>query len=146
MKTLFLSLTMSTALFFSISLPAFAETPTEASVRELLDKTKAGEAAVQMVNQMMPSMKMMAPGAPQSFWDEIEKEFNAESFIKLVIPIYQKHLTQEDINAINAFYDTPAGKHLIEKQGVIMQESMIAGQQWGEQVAGEVIKRVGEQK
>ena len=144
MKTLFLSLTMSTALFFS--LPAFAETPTEESVRELLDKTKAGEAAVQMVNQMMPSMKMMAPGAPKTFWDEIEKEFNAESFIKLVIPIYQKHLTQEDINAINAFYDTPAGKHLIEKQGVIMQESMIAGQQWGEQVAGEVIKRVGEQK
>lgn len=142
MKPLFLSI----ALFFCFSQPVFAEPPTEASVRELLDKTKAGEAAVQMVNQMMPQMKMMAPGAPQKFWDEIEKEFNAESFIKLVIPIYQKHLSQEDIDAINAFYDTPAGKHLIENQSVIMQESMIAGQQWGEQVANEVIKRLDEQK
>ena len=72
MKTLFLSI----ALFFCISQPAFAEPPTEASVRELLDKTKAGEAAVQMVSQMLPSLKMMAPGAPQEFWDGIEKEFS----------------------------------------------------------------------
>ncbi len=142
MKTLFLSI----ALFLCISQPAFAEPPTEESVRELLDKTKAGEAAVQMVSQMMPSMKVMAPGAPQEFWDSIEKEFNAESFIKLVIPIYQKHLTQADIDAINAFYDTPAGKNLIEKQGIIMQESMAAGQLWGEQVANEVIKRLEAQK
>ena len=142
MKILFLSIT----LFFFISQPVYAETPTEESVRELLEKTKSGEAAVQMIDQMMPSMRMMAPDAPAEFWAEIEKEFNAESFIKLVIPIYQKHLTQDDLDAINAFYDSPAGKNLINNQAAIMQESMMAGQQWGEMVAKDIIRRLEEQK
>ena len=64
----------------------------------------------------------------------------------LTIPIYQKHLTQEDIAALNKFYDSPAGKKMIKVQPLIMQESMAVGQAWGQKIAQEVINKYQAEK
>ena len=50
---------------------------------------------------------------------------------KQLIPIYKKHFTQEDVKAIIAFYETPAGKKLAEQTPQITVESMQFTQTWG---------------
>ena len=72
-------------------------------------------------------------------------EVDADEMIEMVIPIYQKYLTEEDIQAINAFYNTPEGKKLIRVQPAIVQESVQAGQQWGEELARRVIEKYEEE-
>ena len=110
-----------------------------------MESTGAGEVGVQVINQMLPAMKQLVPNAPEEFWQDFMAEINADEMIDLVIPIYQKYLTEEDIQAINAFYNTPEGKKLIRVQPLIIQESMQVGQQWGEEIARKVIKRYEEE-
>lgn len=39
-----------------------------------------------------------------------------------LIPIYQKHLAAVDVDAYIAFYQSPAGQHLLDQQPAIMEE------------------------
>lgn len=129
-------------LTFSLaSIPAVAEQASKQSVKTLMERTGAGNMGVQMMNQMLPVLKTMIPNAPEQFWIDVMAEMNANQIIELVIPVYQKYLTEQDIKEINNFYNTAAGKKLISVQPAIMQESMMLGQQWGEETARNIINK-----
>ena len=125
--------------------PVYAKPASPESVRQLLNNSNSGEMGMQMIDQMLPMMKQIVPDAPEQFWQDFRAEVNADEMIEMVIPIYQKYLTEEDIQAINAFYNTPEGQKLIRVQPYIMQESMQAGQQWGEELSNRVIKKYQEE-
>jgi uncharacterized protein len=119
----------------------YAENASVASVKELMDKTGTGEMAVQAMNQMLPMIKKMVPDAPEAFWAEFQKELNPNELVEMIIPIYQKHFSQEDIDAVNAFYETKAGQNFIQSQPLIMQESMIVGQAWSQGIVQKVMMK-----
>ncbi len=106
-----------------------------------MDKTGTGEMAVQAMNQMLPMIKRMVPDAPEAFWVEFQKELNPNELVEMIIPIYQKHFSQEDIDAVNAFYETKAGKNFIQSQPLIMQESMIVGQAWSQGIVQKIMMK-----
>lgn len=118
----------------TLAFNSFAEPAKKESVDKLMQLTGAGNLSKQMINQMLPAMQQMIPDAPVEFWDTFKQELDANELMDNLIPVYQKHLSEEDIHAILAFYTTPAGKKLISVQPIIMQESMLIGQQWGQQV------------
>lgn len=128
---------LSSVLFFS--LPAFSKPASQENIRKLMEITGAGEMGIQMMNQMLPALKQMIPDAPEEFWTDVMAEVDGNQIIELVIPVYQKYLSEEDVTAINAFYNTPAGKNLIQVQPAILQESMMLGQEWGQGIAEKVI-------
>lgn len=133
--------------FLLVSLPtAYAETASPESVKNLLNKTGSGQMGIQAMKQMLPALKKMLPNAPEKFWQDFMAEVSPNDLVNMVIPIYQKHLTQKEIEAINAFYDTPAGRKLIRVQPYIVQESMAAGQAWGQKIAQKVITKYKKQK
>ena len=131
-------------LFAGHSAVALATPASEDSVRELMQKSGAGDLGVQMVNQIMPALKKMVPDAGDEFWQAINDEIRADAIIEKLIPLYQKYYSEEDLVAINAFYDTEVGKKLVRLQPVVLQESMQIGQQWGQQIAREVIRKYNE--
>ena len=124
-----------------MSMPSFSEPASQSSVKQLMQKVGAGDMSVQMMNQMIPALKQMIPDASETFWTDFVAELDAGEMEDLIIPIYQKYLTEEDVVAINSFYDSLAGMKLISVQPKIMQESMIIGQQWGQQIAARVIAK-----
>jgi len=134
-----------TFIIFSLT-SAYAETASPTSVKDLLNKTGSGQMGVQAMQQMLPALKKMVPDAPEKFWQDFMAEVSPNDLVNMVIPIYQKHLTQKEIHDINAFYDTPAGKKLIRVQPYIVQESMAAGQIWGQNIAQKVITKYKKQK
>lgn len=115
-------------------------------VLKLLELTGSAKLGKQMLDQMLDSFKAMTPGAPAAFWDEVHREFDPQTLIELVIPIYEKHLTHEDIKGMIAFYETPLGRKLIGVLPAIAQESMQAGQQWGLEVAKKVQEKLKAQQ
>lgn len=139
-KSFVLLLTLSFTSFCFSASPASDQASVD-SVTELMDKTGAGEMAVQAMNQMLPVIKQMVPEASDEFWTEFMKEVNPDDLVTMIIPIYQKHFSQEDIDAVNAFYDTKAGKKFISSQPLIMQESMMAGQAWSQAIVQKVIAK-----
>jgi uncharacterized protein len=48
--------------------------------------------------------------------------------IDALIPIYQRHLTETDIDSVIVFYSSPAGQKLLKEQPAMMAEGMKAGQ------------------
>lgn len=87
-----------------------------------------------VIKQMFDMFKQQKTNVPDSIWVEFEKEFSKTSIddlVDMLSPVYQKHMTENDLMKIIEFYQTPVGRKYAEKTPFIMQESMQVGQQWG---------------
>ena len=62
--------------------------------------------------------------------------------IDAMIPIYQKHLTQSDLDAILGFYASSAGHKLLKETPAIMAEAMQVGGEIGRRRITEVNQRI----
>src|SRR6202046_1230741 len=58
--------------------------------------------------------------------DDQLKAFPYDELIDVMIPVYQKHLTKGDVDAMVAFYSTPTGQKLLKELPAITAESMQA--------------------
>jgi hypothetical protein len=118
-----------------------AEPAKPESVQKLMDISGAGEMGKMVMSQMMPVLKQSIPDASDEFWQDVTAEMNFDQLLTSIIPVYQQHLSEDDIQAILQFYTTPAGKKLISSQPLIMQQSMQIGQQWGQSVFIKVMEK-----
>jgi hypothetical protein len=62
--------------------------------------------------------------------------------VDLVIPIYDKYLSDEDIRALTQFYATPLGKKVITILPKVLIECTQAGEKWGEQLGRQSMQEV----
>jgi len=100
-----------------------------------------------VIDQMVSNYKAERPEVKQEIWDGLGETFHKvgiEELLDLLLPVYQKHLSLEDINNMTAFYQTPTGKRFAEKTPAITQESMQAGQVWGQKIGEEFAKKIAE--
>ncbi len=70
--------------------------------------------------------------------DSVKAEMTWDKLEPIYVEIYQKSFTQEELSGTIAFYKTPAGVALVKKMPVVMQQSMIAMQQF----MGPIMQRV----
>jgi len=97
---------------------------TAAQIGELLQLTGATRNANLMVGRMIDQMKQQAPSFfPQDFWADMQRSFQHLDAESLMVPYFQKYYSQPDVEKAIAFYKTPAGKHLVAVQPVIMQKT-----------------------
>ena len=129
------------AIVFSFSNQVKAEPAKAETIQKILEASDATKMASMVLDQMIPLLKRQLSGAPEDFWIQISQEFKGKELMDMVVPVYQKHLTESDAQAIYKFYMTPAGQRLIKAQPLIVQETMMLGQQWGQQVAQKIIAR-----
>jgi hypothetical protein len=61
-------------------------------------------------------------------------------FLELVIPVYQKHLTVEEVEAAIAFFNTREGKSFAGKTAAITSEAMQVGAEFGRRLGQEAAK------
>ncbi len=130
-------------IFASSSL--FAAESKNDDIRMLLELTGAAKLGIQIMDQMIEMFKQNMPDVPEKFWSDVMKEVKGDDLIKLIIPIYDKYFTHDDIKELIKFYNTPIGKKVIKLLPQITRESMEAGQKWGKEL-GEKIKNKLEQE
>jgi hypothetical protein len=58
--------------------------------------------------------------------DESFTELKLDDLMKNLVPIYQKHLTRADVQAVITFYTSPVGQKLRREQPAMMRETMEA--------------------
>jgi hypothetical protein len=146
MKKLIIILSIClTAVSFSYSQtvsPAYKETLTK------MMRVTGSEATYKaVIDQMVANFKVQKPEVPAAVWTEFSSFFTKAAFtdiIDLLLPIYQKHFTEEDLKATIAFYETPAGQKLALESPMVVRESMQAGQQWGEKLGQDFAKKLQE--
>jgi uncharacterized protein len=115
-----------------------------AAARRLIEVTGGGRMAVQLSQTLLASMKQGFPKVPDEFWSDLATEFKAEECVERVVPIYAKYLTVEEMQQMQAFYESAIGQKVLQVLPAIMQESLAVGQQWGREVGERVLKRLKE--
>ncbi len=56
--------------------------------------------------------------------DDSMKAFPWDEMLQTMVPVYQKHLTRGDVDALVAFYSSPTGKKMLRDMPAIMGEAM----------------------
>ena len=132
------------ALTCSIALPngfAADQQPTEASVKQMLEVAQIRKLLESTMSQMDALMKQAAQQVTQgqTITPEVQKEIDkgrteAMSMMKeildwnklepIYVRIYQKSFNQQEIDSLIAMYKSPAGKMLLTKMPVVLQNTM----------------------
>ncbi len=118
----------------------------EGKVRELLTLMRVSDMSVQMLDGMMAAMRGAMPQVNEEFWTAFRAEVKTDEFINLLVPIYASNFEEADLDGLIQFYRSPVGKRLVEKQPLILQQSMAVGQKWGEQLAERAMQQLNKQK
>jgi uncharacterized protein len=99
------------------------------------------------IKQMLVMFRQQKTNVPENVWNEFEKEFSQTSLddlVTMLVPVYEKHMTESDLDKVIEFYQTPVGKKFAEKTPLIMQESMQVGQSWGMKIGEKFAARMKE--
>ncbi|RZA37102.1 MAG: DUF2059 domain-containing protein [Lysobacteraceae bacterium] len=128
------------------SATAFAAPPTDADIERLLKASRAES----MLSAILPQMEEMQrqqfeqitagkelTAEQKAEVDRIQARTNEivrktlawDQMRPLYVDVYKKTFTSEDVKSISKFYESPAGKNLLDKTPALMQNLMGAIQQ-----------------
>jgi len=134
-----------TIIIFGLTISVFAQVNSKnAKIRQMLELTGSGKLGAQIAKQVITSYREQYNYIDQAFWTELEAEIKPDELINDVIPIYSKYYTEDDLDQIISFYNSPVGKKMIESTPFILQESMASGKSWGQKVSEKITKRLKE--
>lgn len=71
-------------------------------------------------------MKLNAPKKDEAYWNEFSKNWKEKvenKVFEMYMPVYEKHLTLEELKAVAAFYESPVGKKYKEASLIVMRET-----------------------
>lgn len=119
--------------------PLMATQASARQVKELMALFGTDRVFQQMNVQMAAMMGKQLPCVPVSYWNGFLDEQATRELREKLVPIYQRHFTEQDVRGLLKFYRSPLGKKLLLEQPSIMDEVMQMGQQWGQQRAREMI-------
>ncbi len=74
--------------------------------------------------------------------EEVLRDMPLDAMLDDMIPVYQKHLNQSDVDAMIVFYQSPTGKKLIAQMPQITQEAMQVSYRHMEKQVDVVMQRV----
>ena len=111
-------------------------------IHQLLEVTGSGKLGVQVARNLLSQYEKTFTSVDKQFWIKFSKELNPEELISLIIPIYDKYFSEEEIDQLLAFYNTPLGIKLIKATPKIMEESMQIGSTWGKKLRETIMKRL----
>lgn len=102
-----------------------------------------------IINQMFTMYKQKYSDVETEVWNDIEEEFHKTSLddiTEMLVPVYSKYLTKEDLEELITFYQTEVGERLAKNTPSIMQEAMQVGQLWGMKIDKDFKKMMKEKR
>ena len=141
--------TCAISLVLSVGIPASSSSDIpsekEQAIRKLMEMIGAADLGVQVHQQLLSQIRPAFPQVPESLWAEFAESLDPAELTGLTIPIYDRHFTMDELQALIDFYTTPVGQQVVKKLPLVAHESNAIGQQWGETKALEIAQRLAEQ-
>lgn len=133
MKKIFITLLLSLS-FNSLS--------SQDNYKSLLIDYMTAQGQFETFNATIDQMgSMMGVTIKESDKEEFTKDVMG-SLIDLLVPIYKKHFSEQDLKDAIEMYKTPIGKKISEKTPIIAQETMQASMQWGMELSQKMQKYI----
>ena len=118
-----------------------------AKIRELIDLMGTPQIAADLMKSQVAGIKTLLPFPPRA-QDDFEKEFLASldvnELVDLMVPIYDRHFSAEDVDGMLAFYRSPIGLRVTKALPEITAESQDVGKAWGQRLGKRVVEKIRE--
>lgn len=115
-------------------------------IMELMKLQNSTDMGVQVMKTMLDSFKASGLVLPDNLVDEFLDEVQFSELLEQIVPIYEKHLSHQDVKELIKFFQSPVGQKLIEKQPLIIQESMVVGMKWGQDISAKFLEKLKERE
>ena len=122
----------------------------EADIRQLMEVTGVNGLGEQLMSagiaQFRANVLEARPDDPRAkqfadaFAARFQKHFDPRSVVESVIPIYDKHLSSEDLRALLAYYKSPFGQRMLKVLPELARDSQLAGLSLGQKAADEAME------
>ena len=133
MKKIFISLLL---------LISFNSLSSQDNYKSLLIDYMTAQGQFETFNATIDQMgSMMGVTIKESDKEEFTKDVMG-SLIDLLVPVYKKHFSEQDLKDAIEMYKTPIGKKISEKTPIIAQETMQASMQWGMELSQKMQKYI----
>lgn len=116
----------------------------EAAIRNLFEVMGTKDAMRQVMASMSGSIRpllesSLPPGAYRAqlidlFFQRLQVKLRVDDLLELVIPVYDKYFSLEEIDGLTKFYQTPLGKKAISVLPQVLLESQTAGKKLGQEM------------
>jgi len=114
-------------------------------IRKLIELTGAANISADALRKIIDPLRAGFPQVPEEFWNTFIKEVHSDELIDLVVPIYDKYYTRDEIQDLTRFYQSPIGQKTIKVLPKLSAEAIDAGQEWGKMVADRAMRKLREQ-
>jgi hypothetical protein len=114
-------------------------------IRRLIELTGAANVSTQVLQQIVEPIRHEFPQVPTGFWDGFIKEVRADELVDLVVPLYDRYYTRQEIHDLTVFYQSPVGQKTVKVLPKLSAEAISVGQDWGRTVAERAIKKLTQQ-
>ena len=102
----------------------------------------------QMIHQEIAQQKNLPPdfeAKEDKMMDDVWNNIPFDDFVQVMIPVYQRHFTKGDMDALVAFYDSPTGQKMVKELPAITAETMQASSGIFQKMMAQTMQRVQEQ-
>jgi hypothetical protein len=121
-------------------------------IRRLLALTGAANLATQFMDTMEKDVRPLVTNAlppgeyrdqlVQLFFDKFHSKLDSGQLIDLVVPIYDKYYSDDEVKQLIQLYQTPIGQKMLAVLPKITKESQEAGENWGQALGRECMQEV----
>ena len=125
--------------------PAEDKDAKRAEIRKLIELTGAASVSADVMQQIIGPIRNGFPEVPPEFWDNFTKEIRADELVDLVVPLYDRYYTRQEIHELTAFYQSPVGQKTVKVLPRLSAEAISIGQDWGRTVAERAMKKLKQQ-
>jgi len=112
----------------------------ERDIRRFLKVTRAESQGRQMMEAMFGQFKRAMPQVPADYWDKFLARVDPAEFTDMLVSIYGKHISHDDIKALTVFFESPLGQRMLDAQPAITADSVKAGMAWGQRIGAQVME------
>jgi uncharacterized protein len=122
----------------------------EADIRQLMEVTGVSGLGEQLMTegiaQFRSSVMESQPDNPRAkqfadaFAARFQKHFDPHTLIETVIPIYDRHLSDEDLKSLLEYYKSPFGQRMLKILPELARDSQQAGYSLGQKAAEEAME------
>lgn len=108
--------------------------------REFLKVSKAAATERAALAARLEKAKAQLPAGVTP--EQIMSQINEDKMIDTLAPIYAKHFTEAELEALIKYYQTPGGKTYADKSEALVQESTAGGEAFGKQIGAYLTEKV----
>ena|SRR5215469_2570864 len=124
----------------------------KADIRHLLEITGAANLASQSMDEMEKTMRPLITGAlppgeyrdklVDLFFEKFRSKRDPDQLLALIVPIYGKYFSDDDIKQLIRMYETPIGQKMLSLLPKVVAESQVTGKAWGEEIGRQCMLEV----